>query len=88
MLRSKTHKRLKERFLIGRHRTKRAIFRGSPLFQTTYNQETEKQTINSIYPVSVGCGRLAEGKRRETDSWEDLRYTSHSLLLVLLFCCT
>ena len=31
--RSKTHKRLEVRILIGRNRTKRASFRGSPLFQ-------------------------------------------------------
>ena len=34
---SKTHKRLKERFLIRRIKTKRANFRGNPLFQATYN---------------------------------------------------
>ena len=50
MCRSKTHERLKERFLIGRNRTKRAHF------------------INSTYLVSVGYGRLAEGKGHETDS--------------------
>ena len=47
--RSKTHKRLKQRFLIGRNRTERAHFRGSPLFQATYTIKTEKQTINSTY---------------------------------------
>ena len=36
-----THKRLKERLLIGRNRTKRAHFRGKPLFQATYNSTTE-----------------------------------------------
>ena len=36
---------IKKRFLIGRNRTKRAHFRGSPLFQGTYNIRTEKQTI-------------------------------------------
>ena len=66
--RSKTHKRLKERFLIRRNRTKRANFRGCPLCQATYNIKTEKQTINSTHLVSVGCGRLVEGKRHETDS--------------------
>ena len=35
--RSKTHKRLKERFLIRRNRTKRAHFRCNHLFQATYN---------------------------------------------------
>ena len=39
---SKTHKKLKERFLIGRNRTKRANFRGNPLFQATYDIKTEK----------------------------------------------
>ena len=37
----KTHERLKERFLIRRNRTKRAHFRGNPLFQATYNNTTE-----------------------------------------------
>ena len=44
--RSKTRKRLKERFLIGRNRTKRANFRGSPLFQATYNNTTENCQTN------------------------------------------
>ena len=35
--RSKTHKRLKERFLIRRNRTKRANFRCNHLFQAMYN---------------------------------------------------
>ena len=39
--RSKTHKRLKERFLIRRNRTKRENYRGKPLFQATYNNTTE-----------------------------------------------
>ena len=61
--RSKTHKELKERFFSRRNRTKRANFRGSLLFQATYNIKTDKQTINSTYLVSVGCGRLPEGKK-------------------------
>ena len=65
--RSKTNKRLKERFLIEQNRTKRAIFRGRPLLQATYNRKTEKQTVNSTYLVSTGCKRLAEGKGHETD---------------------
>ena len=40
--RSKTHKRLKELFLIRRNRTKRENFRGNPLFQATYDNTTEK----------------------------------------------
>ena len=64
---SETHKRLKERFLIRRNKTKRANFRASPLFEATYKSTTEKQTINSTYLVSGGCGRLAEGKGHEND---------------------
>ena len=45
---SKTHKRLKEHFLIGRNRTKCASFWGSPLFQAMYNMKKEKQTIQLI----------------------------------------
>ena len=67
--RSKTHERLKERLLIERNRTKRAHFRGSPLFQATYDIKTEeKKTMNSTDLVSVGCGRLAEGKGNDTMS--------------------
>ena len=36
----KTHKRLKERFLIGQNRTKHVNFRGSLLFQATNNIKT------------------------------------------------
>ena len=46
--RSKTHMRWKERFLIGRNRTKHANFQGSPLFQAMYSIKTEKQTIQLI----------------------------------------
>ena len=45
--------------------TKHAKFLGSPLFQATYNIKAEKQIITSTYLVSVGCGRLAEGKGYE-----------------------
>ena len=44
--RPETLKILKERFLFGRNRTKRANFRGSPLFQATYNIKTEEKTNN------------------------------------------
>ena len=44
-------------------RTKRANFRGSPLFQATYNIKTEKQTINSTYLVSVRCSEAGGGKK-------------------------
>ena len=68
--RSKTHKKLKERFLVGRNKTKRANFRRSPLFQATYNIK-KKKAITSTYLVSFGSGRLAEGKGHETDSWSE-----------------
>ena len=62
----KTHKRLKDCFLIGRNRTKRAHFRGSPLFQATYNIKTEKQ--NNLFNLS--CVRWlweAGGRKRARD---------------------
>ena len=46
---------IKERFLIRRNMTKRANFRGSPLFQATYNNNNnnnnniENQTTNSTF---------------------------------------
>ena len=60
----KTHKRFKERLLIGRNRTKRVNFRGSPLFQAMYN--IEKQTTDSTYLVSNRCWE-AGGRKRERD---------------------
>ena len=72
---SKTHKRLKERFLIGWKRTIRANFQGSPLFQAMHNIKTEKQTIKSTYLVSDGCGRLAERKGHETDWWKPMPFS-------------
>ena len=56
------HERFKECFLIGRNRTKRANFRGSPFFRATYILNTEKQTINSNYLVSVRCSE-ASGRK-------------------------
>ena len=73
---SKTHTRLEKRFLIGRSRRKHANFQESHCFQATYSiKKTEKQTINPTYLVSIGCGRLAEGKGHETD-WRDQRKSS------------
>ena len=46
---------IKKRFLIGRNRTKRAHFRGSPLFQGTYNIKTEKHLIQLIL-CQLGVG--------------------------------
>ena len=43
--RSKTRKRLKERLLIGRNRTKRAHFRGSPLYLKTHKRLKERFSI-------------------------------------------
>ena len=47
-LRSKTHKRLKERFLIRRNRTKRANFLCNHLFQATYNTTQNSSTNDYI----------------------------------------
>ena len=64
---SKTHKRLKEHFLIGRNRTKCAHFWGSPLFQATYN--TEKQTIQLILcQLDVGGWQKEKGTRLQLKS--------------------
>ena len=66
---SKTHMRLKERFLTGRNRTKRANFRRSPLFQATYNIKTEKnKQLIQLILCQLDARRLAEGKGHETDS--------------------
>ena len=47
LTRAKTHKRLKECFLIGQNRMKLANFWGSPFFQATYNIKTgEKKQFN------------------------------------------
>ena len=57
--RSKTHKRLQERFVIRRNRTKRANFWVNPLFQATYNNTTENSQTNlsfgRLMPVAVSC---------------------------------
>ena len=58
--RSKTHKRLKERFLIIRNRTKRANFRCNHLFQATHNTTENSKTNLSL---SVGC-QEAGGRKR------------------------
>ena len=63
-IRSKTHKRLKTHFLIGRNRTKCANFLGSPLFQAMYNIKTEKQLIQLILcQLDVGGWRKEKGTR-------------------------
>ena len=66
---SKTHERLKERFfffLLGLDKTGQnvQIFEEVLFFKL---RTTLKQTINSIYLVSVGCGRQPEGKGHEID---------------------
>ena len=63
---SNTYKRLKERFLIGRKKTKRAHFRGSPLFQATYNikNRKNKQSIQLILcQLDVGGWRKEKNTR-------------------------
>ena len=66
--RFKTRKRLKERFLIRRNRTKRAHFWGKPLFQATYNIKTEekkKKKKNQLIlrQLDVGGWRKEKGTR-------------------------
>ena len=61
---SPKHKRLKERFLLGRNRTKRAHFRGSPLFQSAYNIKQNKHLIQLILcQLDVGGWQMENGTR-------------------------
>ena len=66
---SKTHKRLKERFLIRRNRTKRANFRCNYLFRSTYNTTENSQTNLSL---SVRC-QEAGGRKRARDCLDEKR---------------
>ena len=77
---------IKRTFLIGRNRTKRAHFRGSPLFQAMYNIKTEKQTINSTYLSSVRCFEAAERKRL-VRSLKSVLLISCVFWIYLLYCC-
>ena len=52
------------------------IFEKVLLFKLRTTKERKKQTINSDYLVSVGCGRLAEGKGHETDAEVILDFSS------------
>ena len=64
--RSKTHKRLKRKLFNWRKHDKMCTFLRKSSF-SSYIQQKNKQLI---YLVSVGCGRLAEGKGHKTD-WHD-----------------
>ena len=57
--RSKTHKRLKEHFLIRQNRTKRANFRGNPFF-------LQQKTVKPTYLCLLDTRKLAEEKGRKT----------------------
>ena len=72
---SKTHKRLKERFLIRRNRTKRGIFEESLFFnlRTTIQQKTGKPT----------CVRLMLGSWREEKAVFLLLFPAD----LTVFCC-
>ena len=61
---TQTHKRLKERFLVGRNRTKRAHFRGTPFFKlrTAQNQKNQQQLNQLILcQLDVGGWRKEKG---------------------------
>ena len=45
----------REHFSIAQNRTKRAHFRGSPLFQATYNIKTEEANNELTWLLSVKC---------------------------------
>ena len=89
-----THRRLKELFLIGRNRTKRANFQGSPLFQATYNIKTN----NSTHLVSVRCSE-AGGRPKQTSlaktnpsaslrasKWHEISWTDSLFLCIYVVC--
>ena len=67
--RSRTHKKLKERFIIRRNMTKGAAFRASPLFQATYTNKskTTATTENKQFIQFIWCQWDAGGRNRETD---------------------
>ena len=65
---SKTYKRLKERFRIRRNRTKRANFRGSPLF-SSYVQHKNRRKENNNKQFNLSCVSWmweAGGRKRST----------------------
>ena len=75
---------IKRTFFNRTKQDKMCNFRRSPLFQATYYIKTEKTTtVNSTYLVSVGCGRLAEGKGHETDFFRSTWGRSPSYYLVM-----
>ena len=78
--RSNSHNRWKECFLTGRNRTKRANFRGSPLFQATYNVKTEKQTNNLTYLASVRWSEGGGRKRPRDTRLENLHWIASEAL--------
>ena len=63
---TKTHKRLKERFLIRRNRAKLAKFRGIPLFQATYKKK-ERQKNKQLIQFIL-CQLDVGGWRKEKES--------------------
>ena len=65
--RSKTHKRLQERFLMEENRTKRANFRASPLFSSYEQHKNRRKKPKLIqlilYQLDVGGWRKEKGTR-------------------------
>ena len=82
--RSKTRKRFKERFLIGRNRTKWANFWGSPLFNVC---TTEKQK-NKQFNLSCVSWMWEAGRRKQACDWlfESFFQNAGSQLCFRLFC--
>ena len=62
--RSKTHTRLKDRFLMRRNRTKCANFQGKSLFQAMYNNTMENSQTNlSFVRLMPGSWREEKGMK-------------------------
>ena len=78
---SKTHKRLKERFLIRRNGTKHANFRCNNLFQATYNTTENSWTNLSL---SVRC-QEAGGRKRARDNLFSECWQSTLFQIIIFF---
>ena len=87
--RPQTHKRLKECFLIGRKRTKRANFRGSPLFQATYNVKTNNYfSLSCVHWMWEAGVSLVPFSFRQppTSSWHKISWTNCLFFFFYIVC--
>ena len=67
-LRSKTHKRLKERFLIRRNRTKRANLQIFEVILFSKLRTLQQKTVKPTYLCPLDARKLAE--RKDSERWQ------------------